>query len=273
MLYAVGDGFSLEQAQQSALNTIAGKLTTQLSSSLERVTQDSGQLTSDSVRRQLHSHVSEVNLSQFETLEIQQHGRVTRVLVGLNRERLADIWTTQINDNLDYLVPLLSSTNDHNFSAWLTLQQATSLAQKTRGITLSLQALDGTPPGPNIERAIEQKLKDYDLSIEVTGPITEVNRAITQQLNQHGIQACSHQCQIRITHQPELERHHMFGEYVSALRLNIQLSEGHRIINQHSIEQRATSVVSENAADRNVAMITARQITDVGLWKLLGMNF
>lgn len=271
IIYGLGDGFSLEQAQQSALNTIAGKLSTQLSSSIARVSQDAGHNSAEHVRREMQSSVAQVELSQFETLQVAEHGRITRVLVALNRERLAHIWHAQIDDNLQQLVPLLPQSSITDFQHWLQLQALLPLAQQTRSLELSLQALTGATPGPNIERTVREALHQHSLTAQVTGPFGELNRTITQQLLQQGIQQCLQQCDVVISYQPTFSRDHMFGEYTSTVELITTLRSGSRQLTSQVHQQRATSVISHDSADRNAVVLLNRNLSHSGLWQFLGL--
>ncbi|MCC5880606.1 MAG: LPP20 family lipoprotein [Idiomarina sp.] len=271
-LYGIGEGFSLEQAQQNALNSIAGKLSTQLSSSLQRLSQETTHYSSDHVRRQVQSNVAEVQLSQFQTLRVMEHGRITRVLLALDRLRLAEIWRQQIADDLDYLVPLMQQGDVTSLAHWLELNAALALAVTTRSMSLSLQALDGTPPGPNIERALQEALRNQSLSIEIKGPLPEFNRAIRQELSRQGIHECHQSCDITIEYTPSFTRQHMFSEFTSTLNLETTVRERNRQIVNHNLQSRASSVVSAQSADQNVVTRASRALLDSGLWKSLGIN-
>ena len=271
-LYGIGEGFSLEQAQQSALNSIAGKLSTQLSSSLQRNTQDTQQQSTDYMRRQVQSNVAEVNLSQFQTLRVMEHGRITRVLLALNRTRLAEIWRQQIDDDLGYLVPLIQQGEVYSLEHWLELRAALPLANSSRSMSLSLQALDGTPPGPSIARALEETLLNHNLSVQVRGPLADFNRALRQELSRQGMQPCENTCDITIGYEPHFERQHMFGEFVSTLTLQATVQENGRQIVNHDLRSRASSVVSADSADKNAVVRASRSLVEAGLWQSLGIK-
>lgn len=271
VIYGLGDGFTLEQAQQSALNNIAGKLSTQLSSSIARVSQAAGQTSAEHVRRELLSSVAQVELSQFQTLQVAEHGRVTRVLVALDRDRLANIWQQNIDDNLQLLVPLLPKGKIDSFQQWVQLFKHLPLAEQTRSTSLSLQALNGTSPGPNIELAVRDALSNHTLTVEIAGPFVELNRAIAQELNRQGIQECMQQCEVTINYQPTFSRDHMFGEYTTTLNLATGVNERSRRLVTSTQQQRASSVISYDAADRNAVVLLSRELSRSGIWTFLGL--
>lgn len=271
VIYGLGDGFTLEQAQQSALNSIAGKLSTQLSSSIARVSQAAGQTSAEHVRRELVSSVAQVELSQFQTLHVADYGRITRVLIALDRDRLAAIWKQKIDDNLQQLVPLLPTSEITSFQQWLQLFQQLPVAEQTRNMALSLQALDGTAPGPNIERAVRQALDNHSVSIAIAGPFGELNRTLVQELNRQGIQECLQHCEVTISYQPTFSRQHMFGEYTTTINLATQVNADSRQLVATTQQQRASSVISHDAADRNAVVLLSRELSHSGIWKFLGL--
>src|SRR5690606_25184403 len=97
-LYGLGEGGSLALAQQQALASISGKLSTQISASLDRVTQDTGVAYNDNIRRQIRSEVNTTELSQFQLLKSHQLGKSVYALVQLDRHKLAAVWRQQLAD-------------------------------------------------------------------------------------------------------------------------------------------------------------------------------
>ena len=96
-IYGAGEGYGLTQANQQALANIAGKLKTEISSSLSHRTQETTVALDEYADRQLKSTVATVSLSHYETLKTAVFEGRTLTLVRVDRTALAKEWLRESN--------------------------------------------------------------------------------------------------------------------------------------------------------------------------------
>lgn len=271
-LYGVGEGPTIALAQQQALADISGKLSTQISASLERVTQDTGIAYSDTVKRQLRSNITSTELSQFQLLKSRQQGNNITVLLELNRQKLAVIWHQQIADKTQKLTKLLQKKTIDNFNQWLELHQALTDASQLDTLSVQLFALDGTPPQTDWHHKLTRLLVAQPLGVKVSGKNPTLTRSIQEQLNQPGLTHCQAACPLQINYDITTEHDSLFGEFVSDTAVLISFHEQQRLISNSELKAQVTSVVSYKSADEGSLDTIIKQIQQTGLWPLLGMS-
>lgn len=270
-LYGLGEASSLALAQQQALASISGKLSTKISASLDRVTQDTGVAYNDTIRRQIRSKVNTTELSQFQLLKSYQQRNLVYVLVQLDRQKLATIWRQQLTAKQAKLLPLLNKPIEQ-FSEWQALHQALPDAVIARNLSVQLFALDGTKPKPDIHHQLLQHLSQQPLTVNVLGNEPKLNRAIQVHLALPGLVHCQANCKLTISYQVDTEHDSLFGEYVSDTTILLALKERNKLIANAELSAQVTSVSSYKSADMGSISTIISQMQNNGFWPLFGIN-
>lgn len=270
-LYGLGEGQTLALAQQQALADISGKLSTQVSASLDRVTQDTGVAYNDNVRRQINSEINKTELSQFQLLKSQQDRSSVIALVQLDRQKLAAIWQQQLLEQHAKLTPLLAKSIT-NFNQWKSLHFALPDAIKARNLSVQLFALDGTKPQADIHHQLLQHLTNQPLTVNVIGKKPKLNRAIQEQLAVPGLARCSANCQLTISYEIDTQHDSLFGEYVSDSTVLLKLHEGNKLLANAELTAQVTSVASYKSADEGAISVVINQIQQNNFWPLFGIS-
>lgn len=271
-IYGLGEGPTMALAQQQALADISGKLSTQISASLDRVTQDTGIAYNDTIRRQLHSNVNTTELSQFQIVKSRQQGNTVTVLLELDRKKLADIWRQQIADQTTRLTTLLQEKTINNFNQWLAINQALAGTAHLNALNVQLFALDGTRPATDLHHQLTRQLTTQPLGIKVLGNNPRFTRALQEQLNQPGLIHCRADCPLQISYEITAEHDSLFGEFVSDTTVLISIYERQRLISNSELTAQVTSVASYKSADEGSLNTIIKQLQQTGLWPLLGIN-
>ena len=271
VIYGIGQGQTLALAQQQALADISGKLNTQVSASLQRVTQETGVAYSDNVRREISSASNKTELSHFQLIQsIRQNDKVF-ALLELDRKKLADMWRLQLDTQQKRLHTLLQHNKIDSFSQWLQASQALSEAASTRNLSLQLFALDGTKPEVDLHQQLMQLLTRKPLSIRVQGATPKLTQAIQRQLNLPGLALCLADCQLTLDYDYWATHDSMFDEYISDTTVLIKLHEKNILLTSQELKAQVTSIASYKSADAGSLDSIINQIKQIGLWQLLNI--
>ncbi|WP_127026063.1 LPP20 family lipoprotein [Rheinheimera mangrovi] len=271
-LYGLGQGNTLAEAQQQALADISGKLSTSISASLDRVTQDTGIAYNDSVRRQIRSELKDIELSQFQLVKNRTEKTQTIALVQLDRTKLASLWSNQISEATNKLSSLLQTKTITDYQQWAELKKSLAFAEQSRNLSIRLFALNGTQPGPDFHYAIEQLLKKHPMKVALKGSIPQLNRALLQQFKQSGFVSCSSNCNLTISYQDSTTHDLMFGEYLSSLKVIYEVYERQSLIATSEKSVQVTSVSSHSSADEGSVSALVKDLQNRGLFEVVGLE-
>lgn len=271
-IYGIGQGATLTEAQQNALADISGKLSTNISSSLDRITQDTGINYSDSVRRQIRSEVKDTELSQFQLVNSRVEGTKTTALLQLDRIKLTLIWQNQINETTSKLGPMLQAKTIPDVQHWLELKRSLPAAEKSRNLSVKLFALNGVKPGRDLHFEIQQLLLKHPMRVAIKGPLPKLNRALQQQFGKIGFVNCNSNCNLTIAYQYSAEHELMFGEYLSSAKIIYELYEQQNLIAVAEKGVQITSISSHKSADEGSIAAIVNDLQSRGLIKVLGLR-
>lgn len=271
-IYGLGEGQTLALAQQQALADISGKLSTQVSASLDRVTQDTGIAYNDTIRRQIRSKTQQTELSQFQLIKSTEKNKRFFVLIELDRPRLADVWRVQLEEKRSKLIPLIQRNSVDNFAQWVEIHQALNAAADARNLSLQLFALDGTAPQTDLHHRLTQLLLSKPLGVSIKGNNNKLSRTLQEQLNLAGLRPCQMNCNLRLSYTIDTEHDTMFGEFVSDTSVQFTLHENNLVLTSAELNAQVTSVSGYKSADEGSLISIAQQLKQIGLWQLLGVQ-
>lgn len=261
-LYGLGEGFGMQQARQAALSDIAGKLSTQLSSSLNRLAQENDGRFSESIRQEISSQTTDVELSQFQVIQsYQTRDNRTRTLVRLERQRLAAIWKQRIDEHVDRVLPIIERNSISTTQEWRETYLILPYALEARNLSYQLFALTGEPIGPDLHRALTSTFENHTVSIGVVGSNHVLTTAIQTALRQLGINICQQNCRSAVSYSIRAEGLQAFGEHVAHVNLELTLSEHGTKQSSIQISTQAVSMSSETLALRSATRQLNTQIS------------
>lgn len=252
-MYGLGEGFTLQQARQAALADIAGKLSTEISSSLNRLAQENDGRFNESVRQEVSSQTANVELSQFQVIQSYQSNSMLRVLVRLDRQRLAKIWEQRIADLLKRITPIFSLESIRTTKEWREANSTLPYALEARTVSYQLFALTGQAVGPDIYDAVNDLISRHNVAVGVEGDSAELTKAIQDALTQMGLSICSSQCESVISYKAERKKMSAFGEYIAQVHLDLMLIENQNLQNSIRISTRAVSMSNSAIAFQSAA--------------------
>lgn len=270
--YGVGEGYTLSQAQDLALNSIAGKLGTTIASEMSRKTQDFSGISSDNIARTIRSHVSDVKLGYYTVLNIADSANSTRILLRLDKQKLANSWRQQLEKKKNKIVPLLKRGPVHKLSHFLELKDVVQSATNADLLEARLSGISNHTPGPSLRSALEGLIKQSRISIGVKGELNQVNEWVEQTLTKQGIHVCRNDCETWIEHIVQTKRDVLFGQHVSTVKIKFSVIENGLLLQSKDWSHKVASVSSSRSADRGAIVTALSNMKAQGLWVTLGFE-
>lgn len=269
--YGLGEGYTQQQAQELALNNIAGKLGTTIASQMSRKTQDLSGISADDIRRTIQTQVADIQLGFYSVIRTAEAGSGTRVLVRLDKQKLAADWQRQLNNKKSTIVSHLQG-DITTLTQYLQLKNVLLEAQQADLLEARLSGISDYQAGPSLYQAVDGKLQKNTLAIGVRGELPQVNETIEQDLAQQGMKICRSQCGTWIEHSASVSRKQMFGQHVSEINLKFSVLEGGQLLKTTSWRNKVSAVSSSAAADRGAVTTALNNLKERGLWITLGFE-
>lgn len=272
-LYGLGEGQNLHQARQQALATIAGKLTTKVSSQLRVRNIETTHNYTQYVDRNTQSIVEDVNLSHYQVASTVSSPKITRVLVKLNRVQLAQSWKTQYQQWVHTLAKQSQHISGQSiFRWWLTARSLLPLAAKIDRQALLYQALTGQTLVHDHRVQLETTIAHIPLTVRVQGQNDTLRQHIIDSLSQMGLTAQScNVCQLVISFKPQFTDEKIFDQQVATLDFYGQLRDQTGIVSKNHWVVQGASITSKAYAQRAAAIQGVQQMKKMGLWKSFGL--
>lgn len=268
-LYALGEGFTAEQARNAALAELAARLNTRISSSFQRNVQDVNGLSADRISAQIHAQSAQTELAHFEIIARDTTKQGTdKLLIRLDRAKLANHWQFRMQQNNSEIVSFMHQGPLTSLTQWHQAKRLLNTAEQSSQLSFLLFALIGQAPGPDIYQALQQHLAQHQLAIQVTGRVTTINRALELALSQQGLAICQRQCREQISYQLLSEDSRAFGEFINRLTLELTLTQHNQAALRKSIQVQASSVSNAERA-RALALSQLEQRLSSSLSELL----
>ena len=270
--YGLGEGYTKQQAQELALNNIAGKLGTTIASEMSRKTQDMSGISADDIRRTIQTQVEDMQLGYYSILRTAEKGSSTRVLVRLDKNKLAADWQRQLKKRKAAILPQIQGGQVTTLTEYLQLKDVLMDAQQADLLEARLSGISAHQPGPSLYQAVVGVLQSSEISIGVRGELPQVNETLEEALAQQDINICRTNCPTWIEHSATVERQQMFGQYVSEIDLKFSVVENGQLLKTKSWRNKVSSVSSSRSADRGAVTSALSNLKERGLWITLGFE-
>ncbi|MBM7456971.1 hypothetical protein HNR62_002873 [Oceanisphaera litoralis] len=277
-LYGSGEGFSLEQARQAALNNIAGKLSTQISSSLSRHSQQVNARSSDTVDRQVRSYVAQINLSNFERLKTEQLDKRVFVLIKVDRLALIRRWQEELRQQRMQVEQVLADSRSRSrFTWWLKANSLIGLAKKADDTSLLLLAL--TPDKSetaDLQEKLHRAIQDgsQKISTRIRGDRPSLTDSIKVQVTNEGLSYddCRRSCDLELRYRTDIRYLNVFDETVAKLQFHGQVFDTKGELSEVRWEISGASISGPEGAKRSVIALAKNKIEEEGIWSAFAVT-
>lgn len=272
-LYGLGEGPTLEQANQQALANLAGKFRTTINSSLSRHTQSTYQHTIDRIERDITSNISDISLSNYETLQTQVSDQNILVLVRVNKISLANDWLSQYRTIQRAIQKTLEPDTKNLFQWWLKAQSMKSQALEGDQLAELYSTLTNTQKSSRLLNQLNQTLLQNKPMAAVKGDVPEISDTISQELVNQGINVGScRPCDLTVSYKTYSTSEKLFGENVVQLRFEGDLKDRNYVFSSRSWNVSASSIQGSQAGIEATRFIAIEKIKGEGLWKTFGIE-
>ena len=272
-LYGLGEGYSLEAANQQALANLAGKLRTNISTTLSRRTQETNYAADDLIDRQVSSKIAEIPLSNYETFKTKTLNNTTITIVRVNKQSLANDWLRQHKAISEEIKNASSSISSNRFKWWIETKSLMKEAIEADHLAEFYTALSGEEIKSTLTKELANILQNKKPSAFIKGKDNAINREIRSQLISEGIQVnkCN-KCDLTLSYKMTYSSEVLFGENISKLSFSSFIINDGDVVTSNLWQFKASSVQDSKASRKATAYMALQKIKKEGLWKTFGME-
>ena len=296
-LYGVGEGFTIAEAKNSALNNLASKLKITISSQSSANLESNQFAASEEFRQKIDETIDKITFSDYKITNSAQKGDKIYVEIAVDRnlfisqnvEKLATL-----NNNMSYIYKNLDQQNI--LAQRNSLDKITDLADEAESIIYilgALEAINDTTKDSNLTKYNSYR-QDYDRILEkieffieakdTPKSITDVliNALNKEKLKIAGSKNKPNNNLVIITVTTDITAQNIYNSNIAKLKINFALSSGqnqialssgqNQILVSNAVEVSGSSVISTDMAIKAAAARLKELIESKGILKILGIN-
>ena len=282
-LYGLGERRTLELAKSAALSDVAGKLGTQIKSQLTLTQSRMGDRTRDAMSEEINAAVANTEITHFELVNSAQGGLGYRVLVKVDKAKMAD--------ELQVRIAELQAEINHKFNA---VAKYSDLAKLKAGSTIEPQlaelkakasTLRAISPGMD-NGPLLKALAGYEAKIESARSrlVVMVKHDSSSKIFAQKLEALLSEKRIKVVSSggsrgktvidlaSEVEYFDTLGDMHARLRMVIRsIDDRGKVIATRNEQQSGYSRSSKQAALEQANYKLAEQYTSQGVFTALGI--
>ncbi|MFM2480988.1 hypothetical protein [Celerinatantimonas sp. YJH-8] len=275
-MYGVGEGANADIAQQQALTYIAGKLKTRVSSQLSVKTTETNTYYAQYAERNIRSSIQNTDLSHFQIQErvVDSSAHITRVLIRLDRQALAQAWRNQYQELSQKVTQARQREAAQSLFAWWMNARATlPVAQQADVLALQLGALLNRKSTSNLWTDLQQLIRQTPIQVGVDGDNSAISQQVTDLLNQQELRVvrCS-SCDLKLSYHTKVDYQKIFDQQVATLEFYGELKDAHGLVSQQHWIVQGSSITNTSFAYKAASAKAAEYIQKHGLWKSFGLD-
>jgi len=272
-IYGAGEGYDLKQANQQALANIAGKLKTEISSSLSRRTQETNSALDDYVDRQLTSSVATVSLSHYETLNTAVIENKTLTLIRVDRAALAKEWLRQYDAIAGDVQSLLGNQQTSPFLWWLEAKGMIAKARSGDQLAALWSGVMSRAKTSQLESTLHAAIDKRKPSVQLIGDQSGINQIIRSALLEDGLRiGRCRACDVTIKYSTQFGTELLFGQSVVTMTFSGVLTDREGEVSASRWNVRASSMSGPVIGKKATLVMASEKINSEGLWKVFGIE-
>ncbi len=262
-LYGVGDGYNLAEASRSALNNLAGKLMTSISSESSLLLESNKYSTNEQSRQNISEVVSKITFSNYQvTNSANFNGKIyaeiavnrnqfiseySQKIIGLN-EKMAEIFNKAQNKTILEKLNDFESINNLSLEAGPINQILSSLGANQINFKKNIDLYN------SYERSYQELARNIEFFIEKNDAPKPLIEKIINNLNQKKIkvvksQNLSNPNLVTVQINSDIVEQKIYGSHIAKIKIDLNLlSNQNKIIKSSSFENSGSSVISKEEA-------------------------
>ncbi|MFT6077399.1 MAG: hypothetical protein ACJA02_000484 [Myxococcota bacterium] len=261
-IYGTGEGYNLAEASQSALNNLAGKLMTSISSESSTLLESNKYSTNEQSRQQINQEVAKITFNNYQIsksasylgriyaeISVDREGFISdyqQKLSVLNK-RMANVWKKAQDKTILEKFNDFQVVNDWSFEAQsVSLILASLSANPNLNKDADIYGLYQTSHQDltrKMEFFIENGNSPKDLIRKVVNLLSKKNFKVVRRKNLNNPNL------VIIQINSQIVENKIYGSYIAKLKIDFSLlSNQNKIIKNTSFENTGSSVISQKEA-------------------------
>ncbi|MDA0902477.1 MAG: LPP20 family lipoprotein [Proteobacteria bacterium] len=287
-LYGVGEGFTLAEAKNAALQNLASKLRVSISSSTSTILEEDKFSANEEFKQRINEEVEKISFSNYQVSNSANIGSRFYAEVEVDRANFIQEYREKLsglNGQMSQIYrrsankTILEKRNDLAKIVDLSIQ-----GQLILDIFSGLGAIENSAKQKNLSQyndyrqAYEEILDQIEFFVKTNNTPESISKVVTTALNKEKLKLATakssqNKNQVTMDILSAIVSDKIYGAYIAKVRLKISLiSNQNKIIAGNEIEVSGSSVVSQNEAINAASRQLSEEIESQGLFAVIGIN-
>ena len=283
VIYGVGSGYSYDEAKQSALKEISGKLITEISSKSNIEISQYNDSVSRSANEQVSSRTVEMQLSNYKVLKSEQVGNEIFVQLSMSKPAFINSTSSRLKEVDDKIKSAMRNVSKKTkLQQLIVVQELEPSINKARSLVLLLQAAgvkQNTDKYLSYYSGVLEKSKELlhklRFSVSANGALRGIAEQLVAMLNNENIS-------VSISNKKNADAHIrvdgainssiLFSQHIAQIKLTFKVSDKNsRVIAVREYELSGASVSNKNNAIESAVKSLGNKFKDNGVLASLGV--
>ncbi|GGF64710.1 LPP20 family lipoprotein [Alteromonas lipolytica] len=251
-LFAIGEGKSLQQANDIALKNILGQLRTRISGGFSQQQSLVNDAFAEYINQSVSSSIESLPISQYKKLKNHQEDDTFFSLVSVEKAQLADTFRSELTSNFYQLSKALRQQNAVASKLEWWVQNKPQLLEQFGTNLRYIEVLDvlsqPTDKYKTLLSQIETQLNDIQSNVCLyVQPHKNENLSLAfrQLVLSQGLNADNKGCEFTLTLTDKIKLQELFKQHVASLSLDVKLNKNKQPIASEIVNESGRSIQSQ----------------------------
>ena len=273
-LYGVGEGYTLAEASKSALNNLAGKIITNISSKSSILLESNKYSTNEQSHQKINEEVAKITFNNYQINNSASFGGKIYVEIAVNRNSFIASYSQKLDDLNHKMANIFNQTQSKTILEKLSdLELINNLSFEAESITQILASLSDDQHNfknnfnlyNSYHNSYQNLTSKIEFFIENKNAPQPFVALLIKNLNQKNLKVIknknlSNPNLVIVQINSKITKQKIYGSYITKLKIDFNLlSNNNRIIKSDSLESSGSSMISQKEAT-NVAIAHISEI-------------
>ena len=272
-LFAIGEGQTLQQANDVALKNILGQLRTRISGGFSQRQILNNDAFAEYINQSVSSSIESLPISQYKKLKNHQEDGTFFSLISVEKQQLADTFRGELTSNFYKLSKALreQATVASKLEWWVQNkpQLLEQFATNVRYIEILDMLAQPTAKDKSLLSTTETQLNDIQSGVclyVLPHKQENLRLAFRQQILSLGLNADNAQCEFTIQLFDTVKLQELFNQHVASLSLDVKLNKNNQPIASEIINESGRSLQNQaNASNAAYQRLMSKIEADNGV--------
>lgn len=284
-LYGVGEGYTMAEASKSALNNLAGKLMTSISSESSMLLESNRYGVNEQSRQKINQVIEMITFANYQISQSASYNGKIYAEIAVDR----DVFIKDRKQKLEDLNKQMSNLADG--LSGKTILERRNILQKINKLAIEASRINAVLAGiladgidfksnanlyNSYQNSYQTLLDKIEFFIDNKNAPKSVVNVLTSALNQEKIKVVktknlANPNLVVVEVKSEMAEQKIYGSNIAKLTLNfVLLSNQNKIINSNDVQVSGSSVIDKNEAVNSAISSLADKINQEGILEILG---